>query len=409
MPNILAHGHLINTDLGVTLFLFIGTYFWSKYLKSASRRASWFNFLLTSLFFGLAFASKFTSVIFVPILAILAIVKLFLDKDARNWGKYLFGFIGVGMIGFMIVWATYGFSLATAPVPIGSFSENVRMWANYNIPTVVNGIFDHLRPFLIPADFFKGFVLVARHALGGHAAFLLGKTSAQGWWYYFFVAIFYKTPLAFFVFLGLAIIFYKKIRAKDIFDELILILVPVLYLLMSLNSKADLGVRHVLPIFPFLVVFAAKSVNLTDFQNFKKSLWPAVGFGALVSWYLISSLSAYPNFLSYFNEAAGGSDGGYKILSDSNLDWGQDIYRIKDYIDNHPKARIGLTYPWDGDAALAYYGLKYPLVRPDDIDVTGDVIIAATYANTEAYSWLWHFPYEQITPGVFVFHISQQG
>lgn len=410
LPNILAHGHLINTDLGVTFFIFVGLYFWGKYLK----QPAWFDLLLAGLFIGLAFASKFTSVTIIPIMVVLAVIKLFIDKNAVNWGKYLLGLLGIGIIGFLIVWATYGFSTAAAPVPIGSFSENIRMWANYNIPTVFDGIFNRFRPYLIPADFYKGFVLVARHALGGHAAFLLGNTSAQGWWYYFPVAIFYKTPLVFFVFLGLAIIFFKKIRSKIIFDELILIIVPVLYLLISMNSKADLGVRHILPIFPYLAVFAAKSINLIDLHAFinKRDLKitaAAVIFTGLVGWYFVSSMQSYPNFLSYFNEAAGGPNGGYKILTDSNLDWGQDIKRIKDYIDTHPNDKIGLTYPWDGDSALSYYGLKYPLVRPDDIDITGDVIISATYADTDAYSWLWHFPYEQIMPGIFIFHISEQG
>ena len=410
MPNILAHGHLINTDLGLTVFTFVSIYFWGKFLK----KPGWANLSVAGLLLGLAFASKYTSVILVPIIFLLAIAKLFTDDDLKNWGRYLLGFFGVGIIGSIIVWATYGFSISIAPVPIGSFSQNIQMWANYNIPTVFDGIFDKVRPFLFPADFYKGFVLVSRHALGGHGAYLLGENSNFGWWYYFPVAIFYKTPLAFFAFLVLAIGYFKKIRAKLIFDELILIIAPLVYLLISMSSKADLGVRHVLPIFPFLVVFASKSINLVNFSSLKLfaknriKFLATIGFVALVLWYFSAAILSYPNYLSYFNEAAGGPNNGSKILTDSNLDWGQDIYRIKKYVAEHPDGKYSLTYPWDGEPALLYYGLKYPLVTPDDLDVSGDVIISATYARADAYSWFWQFPHENITSGVLVFHIPAE-
>lgn len=414
MPNILAHGHLINTDLGLTVFAFISIYFWGKFLKSASWRIGWANLSVAGLLLGLAFASKYTSVILIPIIFLLAVAKLFTDDDFKNWRRYLLGFFGAGIIGFIIVWASYGFTINLPPQPIGSFSQNIQMWASYNIPTVFDGIFAKARPFLFPADFYKGLVLVVRHALGGHGAYLLGENSNFGWWYYFPVAIFYKTPLAFFAFLALAIGYFKRIRAKLIFDELILIIAPLVYLLISMSSKADLGVRHVLPIFPFLAVFAAKSINMINFSSLK--LWTknrvkflaTVGFIVLVLWYLYSSLSNYPNYLSYFNEAAGGPSNGSKILTDSNLDWGQDIYRIKKYVAEHSDGKYSLTYPWDGEPALLYYGLNYPLVTPDDIDVKGEVIISATYARTDAYSWLWQFPHENITPGVLVFHLPDE-
>ncbi|MGA2667092.1 MAG: glycosyltransferase family 39 protein [Patescibacteria group bacterium] len=408
MPNVLAHGHLIDTDLGVALFMFIATYFWGEYLK----KPSWWGVTWVGLFSGLAFASKYTSVMLIPIFIILAIIKLFLDKNIKNWLKYFLGFIGLGVIGFLVVWATYGFSLMVPPPPIGSLSENIRLWTSYNyVPTFFDGIFSKIRPLLFPADFYKGFALITRHVVGGHGSYLLGHNSSTGWWYYFPVLIFYKTPLALFGLLGLAIIFFKKIRAKLIFDELILIVAPLAYLLMSINTRADLGVRHVLPIFPFLVVFAAKSINLVNFSKLKKiwELWLAVILILLIGWYFYSSLSAYPNYLSYFNEAAGGSSNGYKIATDSNLDWGQDLARIKAYVYDHPDEKFSLIYPWDGQPSLVYYGIDLPLVTPDETNVTGSVIVAATYAETGAYSWLWHYPYEEITPGVFVFHISEEG
>jgi len=408
MPNILAHGPLINTDLGLTLFMFITVYFWGEYLKKPTRK----SLALAGIFCGLAFASKYTSVLLLPILLILGVIKIFIDKNSKYWIKYLLGFFGIGIITFIIVWFSYGFSIATPPQPIGTLSENIKMWANWDIPTIFDGISERIRPILFPADYYKGLILVVRHGLGGHSSFLLGETNNTGWWYYFPVAIFVKTPIPFFIFLALAIGIFGKIKAKLLFDELLLIIAPIIFLVFSMYSKADLGVRHVLPIFPFLAVYAAKSINLLKFSEIKiinhnpKKLVVALLFLLLILWYLISSISSHPNYIAYFNEAVGSSRNGYKILTDSNLDWGQDIVRIKAYIDKHNIQDPYVVYPWDSEDALRYYGINSTLLRPEDQKIKGDVIISATYLQSGAYDWLKKYPNEQITPGVFYFRIN---
>jgi len=408
MPNILAHGTLINTDLGLALFMFIAVYFWGEYLK----KPSWRGLILTGIFCGLAFASKYTSVLLLPILIILGVIKIFIDKNSKYWIKYLLGFFGIGIITFIIVWFSYGFSIATPPQPIGTLSENIKMWANWDIPTLFDGVFAKIRPVLFPADYYKGLILVTRHALGGHGSFLLGKTSNTGWWYYFPVAIFVKTPIPFFIFLALAIGIFGKIKAKLLFDELLLIIAPITFLVFSMYSKADLGVRHILPIFPFLAVYAAKSIKLVKFSEIKivnydlKKLMSALVFLLLILWYLLSSVLSYPNYLAYFNEAAGGAKGGYKILTDSNLDWGQDMVRIRAYINKHNIQDPYVVYPWDSEDALRYYGINSTLLRPEDQEIKGDVIISATYLQSGAYDWLKKYPNEQITPGVFYFRVD---
>lgn len=265
---------------------------------------------------------------------------------------------------------------------------------------------------MFPAEFYKGLFLVGRHALAGHGSFLLGQTSTTGWWYYFPVAIFYKTPISFFIFLILAIVFWKKIRAKESFDEIALIITPIIFLVFSMFSKADLGVRHVLPIFPFLAVLASRSINLIDFSAVRiikantKKIIPALLFTVLILWYLLSSVSIYPNYLAYFNEFAGGPKDGYKILGDSNLDWGQDIFRIKKYLDEHQIDDGYILYPWGGDEALRYYGINLKPFPWDNQDIKGYVVVSATYWQLAEMRWLDVFPHEQITPGVFLFDLN---
>jgi hypothetical protein len=120
----------------------------------------------------------------------------------------------------------------------------------------------------------------------------------------------------------------------------------------------------------------------------------------------LSSISSYPNYLAYFNEFAGGSKNGYKILGDSNLDWGQDIFRIKKYLDEHKISDGYILYPWDGNEALQYYGINLKPFPWDNQDIKGRVIVSATYLQLGELKWLENFPCEQITPGVFIFDLK---
>lgn len=399
-PNFLAHGRLVNTDLGLTLFIFLVVYFWGKFLK----KPTFFNGILAGVFLGLVLASKFTGIIIVPILILLVLIKIFcfdLKEKNKSWWKYLVGLVGIKLIAFIIIWATYGFSIQAPPATIGSLSNNINLWTGYTVPTFFDHLFSKIRFLLFPAEFYKGLFLVLRHAVSGHGSFLLGQTSSSGWWYYFPVAIFYKTPIPIFLLLALSIAFWKKLRAKNLFDEILLILPPIIFLALSMFSKADLGVRHILPIFPFLIVFASKSINLIDFSKIKF----AIPFLILIGWYLLSAILSFPNYLAYFNEFAGGSKNNYKILTDSNLDWGQDIYRLKSYLNEHNIEKIYIVYPWDGDIALRYYGINFEPLSPENQNIKGPVVVSATYFQTDAYSWLRNYYSEQITPGLFIINI----
>lgn len=370
-PNILAHGHLINTDLGLTLFILLSVYFFGEFLKSTTRRVTTKNLILAGIFVGFAFASKYTAIILLPILIALVLAKMLIDKKS-SFGKYFGGLAIVGFLALLIIWGSYGF---------------------------VEKSF-----FLLPVSFIKGFFLVFLHAVSGHSSFLLGQTSTQGWWYYFPVAIFFKMPIAFFVFFFLAIIYWKRLRQENIFDELLIIVPPIIFLLFSMSSKANLGVRHILPIFPFLFIFASRSINLVSWTKEKVG---TIIFGILILWHISTAFISSFNYLSYFNEFAGGSRAGYQILTDSNLDWGQDIFRIKEYLTEHQVSEGYILYPWNGDSALAYYGIYLkPLSWEKDENLQGKVVASVTYLNQENFVWLWQYPYEQITPGVFIFDVN---
>ena len=176
----------------------------------------------------------------------------------------------------------------------------------------------------LPApQFFIGIEKVQRHSSLGHAAFLLGRYSTSGWWYYFPVVFFFKTPLAF-VLLSIAGI-VLLVRRGDAEGRGIA-LAPLAMLVPATTSGINIGLRHILPIYPFLAICAA--VAAIELWRWKK--WAAV---IVLAWYFVASAIAHPDYVAYFNEAAGRHP--ENIAVDSNLDWGQDMLRLADYVKRH--------------------------------------------------------------------------
>lgn len=402
LPIVIAHGRLINTDIGVTLFSILTIFFWSNFLKKQTLT----NFIFSGVFLGLALASKYTAAIFVAIMLILLIIKWLLDK--KIFIKLIFAYLGTLIIAFAIIWAAYGFSLTSPPPPEGGLSGEINSWSSISMNAKFNQTYEKLRPFFVPADFFKGLSLIGRHVVGGNGAFLLGHNSTIGWWYYFLVAIFFKTPIALFIFIFFSLYYFKKVRSKDIFDEYVLILSAGIFLAVAMLSRANLGIRHVLPIFPFVIIFASKAINAIDFKNFsfKKSALPTYIFCGAIVWYLAIGLGSYPNYLAYFNEFSGGSNRGYKLLTDSNLDWGQDVFRIKNYLEKNNIQKPYIVYPWGGELDLKYYNIDFILLTPEMQNVRGKAVVSATYYDTDAYAWLRKFPKTQISAGVFLVELN---
>ncbi len=185
----------------------------------------------------------------------------------------------------------------------------------------------------IPAPlFFAGLELVQRHSSAGHAGFLLGGYRDHGWWYYFPVILFSKTPLAFLV-LALAGI-VAMIRSRNA-EAVGVALTPAAMLLPALTTGINIGVRHVLPLHPLLTICAAYGAVALWHR------WRIVVI-VLVAWYFLATALAHPDYMSYFNEAAGRHP--ERIALDSNLDWGQDLLRLASVVRREHIDHLYLAY-----------------------------------------------------------------
>jgi 4-amino-4-deoxy-L-arabinose transferase-like glycosyltransferase len=185
----------------------------------------------------------------------------------------------------------------------------------------------------IPAPlFFAGLELVKRHSYAGHAGFLFGEFRDHGWWYYFPVILFFKTPLALLI---LAIIGIVQIVRTGSAEAIAVALAPIAMLLPATTSGINIGVRHILPVYPLLTISAAFGVMVLW-------RWSRAAVIVLLVWYFLATAIAHPDYMSYFNEAAGRHP--ERIAVDSNLDWGQDLLRLADVVKREHINHLDLAY-----------------------------------------------------------------
>ncbi|MDD5566867.1 MAG: glycosyltransferase family 39 protein [Patescibacteria group bacterium] len=470
-PTTLAHSRWITTDLGIALFIFATLYFLYRFFqKPTLGRTFVFAFV-----FALALLAKFSAVILIPLTLLYLIIAkwqgwpctVLVQGGSKNQitqqipkpvgaGKFILITIIVSII---TVWGVYGFELKkpysdpeipAAFAPGKSQQHFDKAWLTFvnkftDTDTAEGRLTEKLAKTIpIPAyTYIKGFATLANHNYWGHTAFLMGKYSAVGWWYYFIVAFLVKTPLVTILFLlvtigligirawsrlkkgwiqpnqlvatnGLNRIggFFKKLfnffRGIPVYWYMV-ILTPTLYFIWTLTSKLNLGVRHLLPIYPFIFLLFGAFTTIRLGRRAK--LWRGL-FIVLIIFYIASSIMIYPNYLSYFNEAVGGPSQGHKYLLDSNIDWGQDLIGLKKYVDEHQLGKIYFHY--FGTADPTAYGIIHESPPTNEQirqlpNFKGVVAISVSglYSETREFSWLLkHEPIDRIGYSIWIYDIE---
>jgi hypothetical protein len=183
------------------------------------------------------------------------------------------------------------------------------------------------------------------------ASFLLGEISDQGFWWYFPVVFAVKTPLPTLV-ISLASIGRSLVDRGNYLPRVFLLVPVVLYFFLAVWSGLNIGMRHILPVYPFLFILIGGIVA----ELWKQERWFTRGgvifFGA---YYLYSSFTIFPHYFAFFNELVGGPKNGHSVLLDSNLDWGQDLRGLKQWMDHNGVKKTHLLY--FGKADPKYYGI----------------------------------------------------
>lgn len=351
-PNMIAHSGLATTDLGLAATAGLAGFTLWRLLQ----RPSWSAAVLAGAAFGLLQNSKFTALLFIPLFGmVLALTGIRGWRRSRSQPAVgestvtsdhvplrLLPLVAVyAVAAILTLWATYGFEIGTLPatVPTAAFL------GGRTVPLA-----HHLEQLL---------------DIGGRMqkstpAFLLGRYSDRGWWYYFPVAFLLKTPLPTLILLAWALLKGRAAEAATRFLVVALLLPPLGYMAIALTSDINLGYRHLLPMLPFLAVFTAS--RLIQPQR-PASTGAATFFRRhtvivlLIAWLFFSSLNSYPHFLAYFNPLAGGPDRGWGALVDSNIDWGQDLAGLKRWLDANKVDHVWLSY--FGTARPEYYNIPF--------------------------------------------------
>jgi hypothetical protein len=217
----------------------------------------------------------------------------------------------------------------------------------------------------IPAlGYFAGLDNILHRQVGDepYVRYLLGERFPKGWWYISLVAFAVKTPLAeLFLFL-LALLavpaWLRTMRWRDLHLRWYLLFVPVIcYLVASLISPSNVGERHLLPIYPFLFVLSAAILLRGRIPRWRAAAVAIAGLGLIAE-----TASIHPHYLAFFNALSGGPARGSEYLVESNLDWGQDLKKLKGYFDRQHISDACVSY--FGYADLDYYHVPHRPLPP---------------------------------------------
>jgi len=381
LPPVLAHASVATTDMALTSTLMLTLFLLTRWLDAPTRALS----VALGVAGALAVLSKFSSGPYLIVAgpAIIAVRWWMSSRDgARRFMLPPVSRILVALgTSLFVIWAGYRFSVAT-----------------------IGGL-----PLPAP-EFVKGLYKVAERNGLGLESYLLGELSTHGWWYFFPVTLAVKTPIAFLMLGGAGVVFAAREarRARD-WRVLVPLIVVLAILGSSMAANINIGVRHVLPIYPLLAIVAGGAAV---------ALWRSAGrvrearafVVVAAAWLLVASVRSHPHYIAYFNEVAGSRPD--RILVNGDLDWGQDLDRLADTV----RAR-GIT-----SIRIAYFGSASPpkhipgvqRLAPYDrspgwVAVSEAVIKGVLVAPADGFRWADSVaPVAKVGKSIRLYHFEQE-
>jgi 4-amino-4-deoxy-L-arabinose transferase-like glycosyltransferase len=353
-PNFLAHGALVTTDTGAACCLLASIYAFYRYTKSPSRG----RLAVLGLAAGIFFITKHSAVLLPAMLILLAITELLRrrqvgDESRLRQALRLAGaFVIAAVIAVGIMWTGYGFRYSARP-------------AGQQINPLLESTLGNLSPLegkavtlmarwkLLPESWLYGLADV-RSVANIWPSYIFGKVYAHGVWFYFPVAFVIKATLTTLIFLPLIVYAIATGKLRSWREILFLSLPPLLYFCISMTSKLNIGVRHILLVFIFLLVLAGGAAWSLICKD-RRWAWP---IGALILFHVISSLRAFPtSYIAYANELWGGPANIHKYLTDSTTDWGQQLKAVKRYVDQRGIQQCWFAYTVEPAIPFRAYGI----------------------------------------------------
>lgn len=349
LSSVTAHAGLATTDMGYTAMFLWSLYQGVQWMQAPTRR----NSIILGISLGIMIGTKFSGVAQWP--AAMAVIFALQGVENRRQGKPFL------------------------PIDKTHITSSL-----YIIPGIVLMLALIYRFSFQPL--IDGINMAQRLSSRGFGVWLYGPLNHHGVWYFFPVVFFFKTPLAFhitsiFGFIRNAVEWKRGMAVERLFP----FAAGLMILLISTTSNINLGVRHVLPMYPLLAITAGYGLHWiwTHGQNRQRAL-----AGALIVWQVVGFAFAYPEHIAYFNELAG--DHPEEITLDSDFDWGQAMILLDEATKKHDVSTVFMcarkdTY-WNANYVVRAKVLSCPLTQR----FTGWIAVGRAWnlLNPNNFTWL---------------------
>lgn len=387
-PNVLAHSRLATCDAIAMVFIMISVFSFWDFLRSPGYK----SILFSGVCLGFALMAKYSALLLMPIYLMVTVVWFYKNHSERP-GHIIRMFLCFTAVAFIVLWAGYGFEFRpflqnvmraeAKEAMFDRFAEKfLLIFGDQFINEYKNALYTKPVPL---SSFILGVLGVLRHGASGVGTYFVGQLRDGGHRLYYVVACLIKTPIPIIVsfFTGI-IMTFRNGKHKALIRYLLLFM--VVFFLSASKAKLQLGLRYVLPIYPFVFIIAAWGLK----SLLTKNRWTNIIGLILISWLCISSVLIWPDYLSYFNEFVGGSRNGHKYLRDSNIDWGQDLPALGAYFKENDLDEIYLNY--FGSADPGFYGIIYKNIPEGMRDEPGNGVYAISVNNIDSLRWAKEMP-----------------
>ncbi len=484
-PNILGHNHFVTTDLGIAAFMTFSFYYFLRFVKNPT----WKNMIVGGIFLGLVQLVKFSSITLFPIYGLVLLIYPFtkINRDGENNWKFKFKklgeYLGKGVLAFgvslIVVWGVYFMNIYKMPEQ--KLTDTIENYFPHDDQSAsaraVNSVTVGLNKSIITrplSGYILGIAMVFKRVDGGNGAYFMGQVSSHAFHAYFPTVFAIKEPLinlllmltalllSFWV--GLKILIKKfsgdepadkklRLTLKDAIRHNIvsisLFSFVFLYAYISITGNLNIGFRHLFPILPFIYLLTANTIfhYLKRLDKYARFNWHIV-LAFLLLFLAAGTISAYPNYMSYFNQSAGGPKNGFHYATDSNADWGQDLKRLKIWVDDYnncarnadicekccmknnsplfpeafslgPIDQIHIdyfgganTHYYFGDQALDWWDSKRP-IETGWYAVSTNFLMGSIHdserADEMSYRWIQNLtPVTQVGTSIFVYYVTPE-
>jgi Dolichyl-phosphate-mannose-protein mannosyltransferase len=342
-PNLLASAGLVTSDSYSVFMLLVTMFFLWKYFNSHATR-DFIGFSCCVALSQLVKQSLFHLYIIFPIVFLVyyAVFRFPLNRKRIAALLLYFLFINWFIINLGFYFHETNRALGTYPFLSNSFLQ-------------VQQILPKWLPIPLPSTFIVGLDLSKYYdQIGGgdyvQSSFgkitILGKYANGGsFWYYYFVTLFFKTPIPYFVFItgGIWMIF-KKQSISGFFKKEFFLVIPVIYfiLFMSFFYKTQIGIRQMIFIYPFLFILSGNLIR------YSKGFYARGFVAALTLFLMVSVMKYWRNYFPYTNEFIVDKKKAYQYVGCANLEFKQSQYFYDEYLKQHQDVRMAPLQPQTG-------------------------------------------------------------